>query len=550
MLLTNVFTKSIRDRSTSMLVAAVSTAVLLFFGMAVYSDIDLSVYTDLPDAFKSLFGIADDANVGSLAFGAILATYGMLVMASVALTAGTASIAGEERNGSIGMLLANPNSRSKVLASKTGGIVVVLIGAFIILWGAALVTPEILGVSTTGLDINALTFMMFLNAAFYGFMALALSAWTGRTGLASGVTVAVMIVSFIAVGLLPLVEGWENLAKAFPWYYYQSGDPINNGIPWGDAAVLGGGIAAFAIVAFVGFNARDLRGRSVGVSLMDRLRNHPATKAFADKVAGSARVSHIWVKTASDHQVLLYIIAPMIVLLCLMLAPMYSLIGDELKTMSETFPPELLSLVGGGDLSTPEGWYQLEMYGMVVPISVMVTTIVIGTAAIAGEEKKATMGMLLANPIRRSTVVLQKVVTMVLFATIVGVVTWAATMASSVIGDLGFDVWNIAATCALATLLGLAFGGLALALGGATGKTHIAAYGAAGVGVVTFVANGFLPFSESFDWLVKWQPFYYYLSSDPMNTGMDWGHAAVLGGAFIVLVVVAGVTFQRRDLRG
>ncbi len=43
--------------------------------------------------------------------------------------------------------------------------------------------------------------------------------------------------------------------------------------------------------------------------------------------------------------------------------------------------------------------------------------------------------------------------------------------------------------------------------------------------------------------------FYYYLSSDPLINGMHWGHAAVLGGLFVILVAAAVVLFQRRDLR-
>ena len=83
MTLTNVYTKSVRDRSTSVLIAAISTALMFVFGMAVYRDIDLSVYTDLPEAFQSMFGIGDDADVGGIAYSALMASYGMLVMSMV-----------------------------------------------------------------------------------------------------------------------------------------------------------------------------------------------------------------------------------------------------------------------------------------------------------------------------------------------------------------------------------------------------------------------------------------------------------------------------------
>ena len=111
------------------------------------------------------------------------------------------------------------------------------------------------------------------------------------------------------------------------------------------------------------------------------------------------------------------------------------------------------------------------------------------------------------------------------------------------------DMGNIAAACALATLLGLAFGALALALGAATGLTQIASYGAVGVAVVAFIINGFLPLNNSTAAWAKVSPFYYYLSSDPLINGMPWGHAAVLGGLFLILVALSVWFFQRRDLR-
>jgi ABC-2 type transport system permease protein len=547
--LTNVYTKSVRDRSTSVLIAATSTALMFVFGMAVYRDIDLSVYTDLPEAFQSMFGIGDDADVGGIAYSALLASYGMLVMAGVAIAAGATSIAGEEKKGTIGILLSNPLSRSTYVASKAGGVFTALVAGFVVLWVSAIVVPQVLDVSTAGYHINALMIMMFVNAVFYGFLALSIGAWSGNTGMASGVSAGLMIVGFLAVGLLPLVESLAGLAKVFPWYYYDNGDALSQGMPWGDFAILVGLTAVFAIAAFVGFNRRDLRSRSVGVKMIDRLRENKYTHVVADRLAGTARVSHIWIKTASEHQALLFIAAAGLFVMTMVIGPMYNLIEDALKTMGDTIPEELMALFGGGDMSTPEGWYQIEMFGLMLPIATIAVAIVIGTAAIAGEENNNTMGLLLTNPVRRSTVVLQKTGTMVLFAAIVGAAAFLGTMAGSLLGSLGLDVWNVAAASTLGTLLGVVFGAIALALGAATGRTQIAAYGATGLAVVSFVANGFLPLSDRLEGLAKVQPFYYYLTSDPLNNGMDWGHAGVLIGLIVFFVAAAVVLFQRRDLR-
>ena len=320
-------------------------------------------------------------------------------------------------------------------------------------------------------------------------------------------------------------------------------------MPWSDFAILVGLIAVFAIAAFVGFNRRDLRSQWVGVKAIDRLRGNKYTHVVADRLAGTARVSHIWIKTASEHQVLLYVAAVGMFAFAVMFGPMYNLIADGLTTMNETFPEELLALFGGGDMSTPEGWYQIEMFGLMVPIATIAVAVVIGTAAIAGEEGSNTMGLLLANRVRRSTVVLQKTGTMVLFAGIVGVATFLGTMVGSFLGGLGLDAPNVAAASALGTLLGLVFGAIALALGAGSGRTHVAAYGATGLAVAGYVANGLLPFNDSLEGLAKFQPYHYYLSSDPLNNGMEWAHAGILAGLVVILVAASLALFQSRDLR-
>jgi len=111
-MLANVFTKTTRDRWKGVAIGVAALAAMLFFGMSVYRDIDLSVYTSLPEVFRTLMDIPANADVGSLAYGAIYGSYGTLTMAALALSMGSSSIAGEERKGTMGLLLGNPKSRT------------------------------------------------------------------------------------------------------------------------------------------------------------------------------------------------------------------------------------------------------------------------------------------------------------------------------------------------------------------------------------------------------------------------------------------------------
>lgn len=548
-LLSNTFTKSIQDRWKSSVIGAVSLGLLLVFGMAVYRDIDVSFWDELPEAFRNMFGIPEGADVGGLAYGAIYTGYGMLTMAAIALAGGSASIAGEERDGTIGVLFGNPVSRTTVLLSKAAGMLAALAIGFVILWVAGVGAPILLDVEIGDMHVTALLVMMFANAVFYGFMALALSAWFGKPGIASGTTTGIMVVSFVAVGLLPLIESLSGLAKFFPWYYFSSSAPSLNGMHWGHFAILVGGSLVFLGLGVVGLQRRDLRGQSVGVNMIDRLRENKWTHRAAEILAGKARVSRIWIKTASEHQGVFYIAVAMIVLMSWMIGPMFNMMDDILKDMADQFPEGMLALFGGGDLGTAEGFFQIEMFSLVVPIGVMLVTIGVGTGAMAGEEKRNTMGLLLANPVSRTSMVLQKMVAMVFYAVAIGIATFVGTAGGSILGSLGMDMGNIAAASVLTILLGLAFGGIAVLLGGAFGRTEIAVYGTVGIAVVTYIMNGFLVLNESTEAWAIVSPFYHYLGTEPLVNGMPWGNALVLLVIALVTTALGIALFNRRDLR-
>ncbi len=549
-MLANVFTKTTRDRWKGMAIGVATLGALLFLGMSAYREIDLAVYTSLPEVFRTLLAIPQDADVASLAYGAIYGSYGTFTLAALALSMGSASIAGEERKGTIGLLLGNPKSRTTVLVSKAAALVVLTGVGALLLWVAGLLAPAALNVSIAGMHVGAFTFHMFVIALFFGFLAMAIGGWTGNPGAASGATAGIMFVSFVGSGLFPVLEGWENVAKAFPWYYFNGSSPVTNGVDWGHIAVLFVGIVVFAVVALVGVNRRDLKSQAVGVTLLDRLRSNPMTHKVADRLAGSARVSRIWVKTASEHQGLLFITAAlMFFIMGVGIGPMYGLLDEAMLNFMDEFPEVLLALFGGGDMSTPEGWYQIETFGMMAPIAVMVVTVAIGSRALAGEEEHRTMGLLLANPIKRSTVIYQKTFAMVLYGLAVGIATFAGVAVGSLLGGLGMSMGNIAATSLLVTLVGLVFGAFALALSAATGRVSIAVFGTVGAALVLYVLNALLPFNDALVGWAKISPFYYYLSSDPLMNGMNWAHGAVLTGLTVILVALTLVFFQRRDLR-
>lgn len=549
-MLTSVYTKGIRDRWLGVGIGVGAIVLWLLMGVAVYRDIDLDIYREMPEFIRSLMGIAEDADVASLAVGVIFGFAGAITLSSLALSMGSASIAGEERDGTMGLLLGNPKSRRSIVLSKLGALVTTIAAGTLILYGATLAIPPMLGVSVGQMHVEAMMLHLLVHALFYGFLAAFIGAWTGDRAKASGITAGTMVLGWFAVGILPLIEGIADLARVFPWYYFDSSDPGVNGVAWGHIGLLGGLTLALLIGAVYAFDRRDLRLSGERVTIVDRLRQHPLTDQIVDRLAGSTRVSRIWIKALSEHQVLLLIAtASMFLWMGVLMGPMYNAISGTLADFTENAPEAMLAMIGNADISTPEGWYQTETFSIMAPIGVALLTVAIAARGLAGEESRRTMGLLLSNPVPRSKVVLENVIAMIAAALVVGLFTWLGVGLGSAIGGLGMSWVNIAATTLLAVLLGLVIGGVALLLSATTGRVKIAVYGAVGFGLAAYLVESFLPLSDRLAAYSRWSPWHYYLSSDPLVRGLDWVHTGVLAGLFSILVVASVIAFDRRDVR-
>ena len=547
----SVFTFTVRDRIVSMVVAAVALGLMLALAMAVYADIDLSFYYEMPQAILDAAGISQlVGGVGGIAYGAMYNLMGALTIGGLAIAAGSASIAGEERDGTIGLLLANPRSRTQVLLSKLAALVVLTTVGSLLLWVGGLAVPVALDIDVTGVQVGALVVHLWANSLFWGMLALALGAWTGRPSVAAGAAGGFMALSWLATSFLPMIDGGRTVAQFFPWWYFSSSAPEVNGVDAGHLAVLLGLTVALAVAAVVGVNRRDLRSNVTSVTLLDRLRENPRTAALADRIGGQARVSSIPVKTASDHQGLTLVVGASIAGLGLMEALLFTLLPDGISEVFEQFPDALIAMIGGVDMSTPSGFLQGEVFSIMMPIALIAVTGTVGAKALAGEEENGTMGLLLASPVRRSSIVLGKAVSMVALATVVGLLTFLGTAAGIALAGLDVSLVNLAAISLLATLLGLVFGAVALLVSAATGRVRWAISAAVGLALVAYMLQSFLPLSASYaDWAAL-SPFHYFLRSDPLGTGMAWGDAGVLLAVFLVLVALAVPAFERRDLRG
>lgn len=548
-MLTNVYTKAVHDRWRSVTVATVLLAGWFLLAASIYQDIDISLYTDLPEGVRELMGIPEGADAATLSYNVMLSFAAALTMTALAISMGAASIAGEERDGTIGLLLANPRSRTHVAVAKLAAMVTLMGIGCAALWGAGRLVPVVLGIEIGATRVGAMVLHLGLIVIWFGCFAFSVGAWTGRRSTASSLTVGVLLLSYFAAGLLPLIDGLSAGAKVVPWYYFDGSDPLINGVRWTHLGVLATTGAALVVIGLVRLGRRDLVDRESGAGLRERLRANDVVGWAVGRLSGSARVSQLWRKTASEHQGVLIITAGlMFALMGVAMGPMYTAIEEALVDAAADFPEEIMAIAGSADLSTPEGWFEAETYSLMAPIAVTVVTAGIAVRAIAGEEHRGTMSLVLASPVRRSSVVAHTVAAMALHAAVVGTATFAGVVIASAISDLGIATNGIAAASLLVTLLGFVFGCVALLVSAATGNTRLAVAVTVGVALTSHLLNSFLPLRDDLaDW-ARLTPSHYATSQHPLSEGLDWANAAVLIAAGIVLAAAAVGAFERRAL--
>jgi len=211
-------------------------------------------------------------------------------------------------------------------------------------------------------------------------------------------------------------------------------------------------------------------------------------------------------------------------------------------------PEGVGELLGGGDFATIAGWLDTEIASVYGPLVVAGSAIAAAAATIAGEEERRILALVLAHPVSRTRLVLAKAAAIALLVAGLGLACWLGLLIAVAMAGGGIGAGKLAALTLHLAFLGLAFGALALALGGVTGRRSVAAGAAATVAVAMYLANGLAPVTA--DWIQYLTLFHYYEGHEPLRTGVDAGGLVVLAAVTAAFLAVAAAGFRDRDLRG
>jgi ABC-2 type transport system permease protein len=235
---------------------------------------------------------------------------------------------------------------------------------------------------------------------------------------------------------------------------------------------------------------------------------------------------------------------------CIIMLAIYPTIhGNQgFSKLLEAYPESLKKLFNVADYTTGPGYLRSEVFSFMAPLLIAIFAILWGSDLIAGEEDRRTIDLLLANPITRRRVVIEKWLAL---CTGIIVLCAALELALGILGPL-FELhvgWTPLTAVVLGSgLFAIAFGTLALALGAATGSRAIARGASTMLAVVTYLLS---TLAQLVTWLRPLRPaslWYHALGTDPLKSGFHLGHLSVLVITTLVIALFAVITFDRRDL--
>ena len=189
--------------------------------------------------------------------GNLYANFFPLVMLLLTVGYGAACIAGQDEDGTLGMVATLPLRRGSIVVQKAAAMTSQVV-AFALPFALCVVAGREFDLSTTlgaALSMSAAVGLLGLDL---GLVTMGVGALTGKRGAALGLGAAIAAASYLVSSLAPVVAWLRPARYASVFYWAVGNDQVSGGVSWADYAVLVGvGVCALA-AAVAAFKRLDL----------------------------------------------------------------------------------------------------------------------------------------------------------------------------------------------------------------------------------------------------------------------------------------------------
>lgn len=227
---------------------------------------------------------------------------------------------------------------------------------------------------------------------------------------------------------------------------------------------------------------------------------------------------------------------------------------DQFDELIRDMPQAIRAMVGAQEgiaFTSAPGYLHGRLFAMLFPVVLVVFGIGLGARAIGGAEEEGTIEPVLAQPVTRRRVAVERWVAVAALVVLLGALGAVSLLVLAPLVDLLDDIGIghlLAATLALLALA-LLHTSLAFSVGCVTGRRGAAQAVAGGVAVAGYVLYGLASATEAARPARFVSPWYWYLDENLLVT-WPGATALVVPVLLAIALLVGGIRhFERRDLR-
>lgn len=218
---------------------------------------------------------------------------------------------------------------------------------------------------------------------------------------------------------------------------------------------------------------------------------------------------------------------------------------DQLQNFE--LPPAFQAFLGELSIATPAGFLSAEYFSW-IPILLIVYAVIQGTGAIAGEESSGTIDLLLAQPVSREVMVVEKTAAVCIGSAAIVALGCVGFAIALPFADMDISFFDIAIASANMLPITLLFFSVSLWLGAVAPNRGLASAVVIGLATAFYFINLLANAVQSLDRLNYATPFYYYGSGLPLVEGIVWWHVGLLLGIALFFFAATLRAFGSRDI--
>lgn len=264
-MLTNVFLKTLRDQRRALMGWSVGLVLLVLLESALWPTVrDMGNLEEFvasyPEAMKELFKLDQFGTGTGFLNGELYSLMLPILFLVYGIGRGARSVAGEEEAGTLEVLLMTRVSPTSLVLHRAAALAAGMLGLGVVLFLAVTVCSPLFDLDVPLGEAAAGSLAMVLLGVEFGWLALAVSAVTGRHVIANAVASAAAVAAYVlyaAGGLVEELEPWQGLS---PFDQALAGGPLGGGVQWAFLWLPAAAMVFVAVVLPV-FERRDITVR-------------------------------------------------------------------------------------------------------------------------------------------------------------------------------------------------------------------------------------------------------------------------------------------------